>query len=207
MNRTESPEWPAIESMVGQLLEDVVLSPKDSDGLESSVLFFKKASSDYTNSSAIACTETQGCQKIVRDVILQLKVIEWGIYGLGESSAGMFLAFHHASIGPFYGNDDGDSWPNSPLNTPPTQLELDFNTLMMKITEDYTKGTITDVSILDISAFGSNLASFNKHAEVTNWPTELNFEIYKAIEGKSRYALGNNTGGPTRGEFVKKITM
>jgi hypothetical protein len=118
----------------------------------------------------------------------------------------MFLAFHHASIGPFYGSDDGSSWPNSPLNTPPTQLELDFNELMMQITGNYTNGTITDVSILDISAFGSNLASFDKHAEVTNWPTELNFEIYKAIEGKSRYALGNNTGGPTRGEFVKKIT-
>ena len=118
-----------------------------------------------------------------------------------------------SSLGPFYGSDDGSSWPNSPLNTPPTQLELDFNELMMKITEKYTNelsghelssGTITDVSILDISGFGSNLASFDKHAEVTNWPTELNFEIYKAIEGKSRYALGNGTGGPTRGEFVKK---
>ena len=109
-----------------------------------------------------------------------------------------------SSIGPFYGSDDGSSWPNSPLNTPPTQLELDFNELMMKITGNYTNGTITDVSILDISGFGSNLASFDKHAEVTNWPTELNFEIYKAIEGKSRYALGNGTGGPTRGEFGKK---
>ena len=88
MNRTESPEWPAIESMVGQLLEDVELSPKDSDGLESSILFFKKASSDYTNASAEACTVTHGCQQIVRDVVLQLKVIEWGIYGLGESTAG-----------------------------------------------------------------------------------------------------------------------
>ena len=51
--------------MVGQLLEDVELSPKDSDGLESSVLFFKKASSDYTNQSATFCTERPGTYKYI----------------------------------------------------------------------------------------------------------------------------------------------
>ena len=56
--------------MVGQLLEDVELSPKDSDGLESSVLFFKKASSDYTNQSAILCTQEPG--KKHRNFIKQL---------------------------------------------------------------------------------------------------------------------------------------
>ena len=56
--------------MVGQLLEDVELSPKDSDGLESSVLFFKKASSDYTNQSAIFCTQEPG--KKHRNFIKQL---------------------------------------------------------------------------------------------------------------------------------------
>ena len=36
--------------------------------------------------------QVPGCQKIVRKVILQLMMIQWGILGLGDASAGTFLA-------------------------------------------------------------------------------------------------------------------
>ena len=37
-------------------------------------------------------------------------MIEWGIYGLGESTAGMFLAFYYSAVGPYFGNEDGKGW-------------------------------------------------------------------------------------------------
>ena len=97
-----------------------------------------------------------------------------------RTTAGTFLANHYATLGPYFGDKNGNDWPHSPFVNEPTQLELDFNEKMMKITEIMSNGTLEDVSILDLPAFGSSVARFDKHHRImSNWPTEVNFEIFK----------------------------
>ena len=122
--------------------------------------------------------QVPGCQKIVRKVILQLMMIEWGILGLGDASAGTFLAYHYPSLGPYFGNIDAQNWPHSPLSDMPSKLESDFNRQMTKITEIISDGLLKNVSIMDFPAFGSKFARLRlRHTIEPNWPTELNFAI------------------------------
>ena len=122
--------------------------------------------------------QVPGCQKIVRKVILQLMMIQWGILGLGDASAGTFLAYHYPSLGPYFGNIDAQNWPHSPLRNMPSKLESDFNLQMTKITEIISNGLLKNVSIMDFPAFGSKFARLRlKHKIEPNYPTELNFAI------------------------------
>ena len=125
-----------------------------------------------------------GCYETTRKIVLQLKMIEWGIYGLGDGTAGMFLANHYSTLGPHFGNKFGHDWPHSPLLEKPSHLELAFHQIMMQITEELTKGKIKNVSILDFAAFGSMIGQINLNYKMkSNWPTEMNFEVLKGLNG------------------------
>ena len=114
-------------------------------------------------------------------------MIEWGIYGLGDGTAGMFLANHYSILGPYFGNKFGHDWPHSPLLKEPSQIELAFHQQMMQITKELTNDKIKNVSILDFAAFGSMIGQINtKYKMKSNWPTEMNFEVLKGLNGNPK---------------------
>ena len=104
--------------------------------------------------------------------------------GIGDSSPGMFLAHHRSTLGPYFGSVEENNWPSAPLRKKPLQLEARFNKQMMRITEILTNGSLTDISILDFSAFGSKIANLElKHRRESNWPTEMNFALWDENQG------------------------
>ena len=110
-------------------------------------------------------------------------MIQWGIFGLGDASPGVFLAYHHSSLGPYFGGTLGHNWPHDPLSKEPSLLETKFNNLMMKMTDVISNGTLKNTSILDFAAYGSSIARLNKHHKIeSNWPTEVNFAILNASQ-------------------------
>ena len=110
-------------------------------------------------------------------------MIEWGIYKLVNEPAGMFLAEHYSTLGPYFGDKSGHDWPQNPFQNNPTQLELAFNQHMEQITEKMSNGRLKNVSILDLPAFGSSIPLLQKHHKIEpNWPIEVNFEILKGIQ-------------------------
>merc|ERR1712020_869934 len=55
---------------------------------------------------------------------------------------------------------------------------------MMQITEELTNGKVKNVSIIDFPAFGSKIGQINtKYKMKSNWPTEMNFEVLKRLNG------------------------
>ena len=130
------------------------------------------------SSQPILCFET------MRKIVLQLKMAEWGIYGIGDGTAGTFLAQHFSTLGPYFGDKDPYNWPHSPFVNEPTQLELKFNEKMIQMTEIVSNGSLQDVSLLDLSAFGSTIAWLNRnHSRESSWPIEMNFEVLKRCQG------------------------
>ena len=124
------------------------------------------------------------CFETMRKIVLQLKMAEWGIYGIGDGTAGTFLAQHFATLGPYFGDLDPFNWPHSPFVNEPTQLELKFNEKMIQMTEIVSNGSLQDVSLLDLSAFGSTIAWLNRnHSRESSWPIEMNFEVLKRCQG------------------------
>ena len=84
------------------------------------------------------CDNQQNCTRDTREVVVRLKMIEWGIYGMGEATAGTYLAYFYSKLGPYFGNDDPENtnkWPHIPLSKPPTELEKNLNQLFVEITE------------------------------------------------------------------------
>ena len=111
--------------------------------------------------------------------MLQQKLFEWGIFGLGDATAGMFLAHHFSKIGAYFGNNFEDQWPHNPLHRNPTQFETDLNHYMIKITNEISSGKLRNMSVLDLAGFGSKMAKLKKgmSSDLT-WPTATNFAIY-----------------------------
>ena len=125
-----------------------------------------------------------GCHEMTRKIVLQLKMIEWGIYGLSDGTAGMFLANHYSTLGPYFGDNFGHDWPHSPLLKKPSHLELAFHQLMTKIMEELTNSKIKNVSMLDFPAFGSMIGQMNINDKMkSNWQIEVNFEVLKGLDG------------------------
>ena len=62
---------------------------------------------------------------------------------------------HRSTLGSYFGNRNGHTWPNSPLNRNPFELESKFNQDMMEMTRIMSNGTLKNISILDFPAFGS----------------------------------------------------
>ena len=119
-------------------------------------------------------------------------MIEWGLFGLGESTAGMYLANYFTQIGPYFGNVNENDWPHTPFHKEPTNIEMTFNEHMMKTTLAITRGQLRKVSILDLIAFGSSIAQLDKNqAKESNWPVEMNFEVLKQTNGNATLLFTN----------------
>merc|ERR1711974_4128 len=101
----------------------------------------------------------------------RLKMMSWGIHGLGAASAGVFLAYHHSMLGPYFGDIAGNEWPHTPLHKEPTSLEEDFNQLLTNITFLMSNQTLKNISILDLPAFGSSIVTLRKELKKQfHWP-------------------------------------
>ena len=62
-------------------------------------------------------------------------MIEWGVFGHGEATAGMYLAYHQSTLGYYLGNKISESyWPHNPLQNDPTSLELMIDHQFSKVT-------------------------------------------------------------------------
>ena len=171
------------EIQIGEVLEEAYKTPFGSNGLNLAIAYIKDHSA--SPSSDNPCSLLPGCPETVRKTLLQLMMINWGILGLADASAGAFLAYHYSSIGPYFGRKNGHEWPQNPLGKDPTLLEEKFNKQLMEITKILSRGNFSDVSILDFPAFGSKIAWLEKrHKRESNWPTEINFETLKV--GKKR---------------------
>ena len=148
-----------------------------SNGFDIAESYIKKKSASSVID--IGCSMIPGCQEKARKIILQLLMINWGIFGIGSSSAGMFLANHFSTIGPYFGNNDGHNWPREPLSKDPLPLESMLNEMLTKITEKMSSGKLRNTSIIDLPAFGSKIPWLKKkHKRQPNWPTEMNFAIH-----------------------------
>ena len=180
-----------IEAQIGHL----TINPNDrknyeSHGLETALRKLKAMSESITTSTA--CSEIPGCQEKVRRTILQLLMMQWGILELGDLAAGMFLANHYSFIGPYFGSTDGPNWPHSPLSKDPSLEESHLHKEMVKITEVLSKGKLTNISILDLPAFGSKIAHLEwQHKRISNWPNEVSFSILDEMNVPLQTAFQN----------------
>ena len=68
----------------------------------------------------------------------------------------------------------------------PTPLETEFNNHLMKITDIISGAKLKNISMLELSAFGSRLVSLRKGEKgYPNWFTEANFAILQKVTGHS----------------------
>ena len=70
-------------------MEDVELSVEDARlaaGLESAINHIKKAVSNILSTDDLECEKDNGCLEQVRALVLQIKMSEWGLFGIGEVS-------------------------------------------------------------------------------------------------------------------------
>ena len=98
-----------LQAEIAQLMEDVELNPYSNDGLEVAIAYIEKK---ITRSSPATCSEVQGCLESTRKIVVQLKMIEWRLFGIGEATAGAYLAYHFSKLGPYFGDVEGRN-PNS----------------------------------------------------------------------------------------------
>ena len=101
-----------LQAEIAQLMEDVELNPYSNDGLEVAIAYIEKK---ITRSSPATCSEVQGCLESTRKIVVQLKMIEWRLFGIGEATAGAYLAYHFSKLGPYFGDVEGRN-PNSHLS-------------------------------------------------------------------------------------------
>jgi hypothetical protein len=115
----------------------------------------------------------------LRNLITQLKLIEWGYYGTAEATGGLYLAYHAKKLGNYLKNSYQNQWPYNPLHDKPNALEIKLNELLKKMTEEMSNGNLKGTSILDLPAYGSRISTLDNH-QITesNWPNEVNFAIY-----------------------------
>ena len=128
-------------------------------------------------SESQVCIERH-CLEVTREVVIRLKMIEWGLFGLGSASAGLYVAEYFLKLGPYFGDLGGSNWPHIPFHRKQTSLEEEFNRLLTNITFVISEGTLRNVSLLDLPAFGSTVATLRKDLKKQfNWPIETNNAI------------------------------
>jgi hypothetical protein len=171
-----------LEIQIGQVLKgSYLVNQNDLVGLETALNFVRDKS--VLVKANIDCSLLPGCPEKARKTILQLIMIKWGIFGLGSSTAGLFLANHFQALGPYFGNVEGHTWPSDPLAKAPASLESAFHQNMLRMTQLMSHGKLSGVSMLDLPAFGSKIARLRKHHRIEpNWPTEINFAIRNKSE-------------------------
>ena len=134
------------------------------------------------------CNQT--CLKVMRDIIVQLKMIQWGYHGPAEATAGVYIAHHRKMIGGYFENSLNNEWPYQPLHREPDDMELQFNEYLMKMTEEMSNGRLKNISILDLPAFGSPIQYLDLvQTSELKWPNELNFAIYNKYKNSTERAL------------------
>ena len=75
----------------------------------------------------------------------------------------------------------GSEWPHIPLYKEPSKLEVKFNQILTRITEALSDGKLTEISILDLPAFGAKIDQLDKvHPRSENSPTKINFAIHNS---------------------------
>ena len=170
-----------LEIQIGQVLDASYLRPYGPGGLDTALNFVKNK--PVLIKTYLDCSLLPGCPEKARKTIIQLILIDWGIWGLGSSTPGLFLANYYQALGPYFGSDDGHNWPNDPLAKPPSPLESAFYEKLVKMTELMSLGKLSMVSLIDLPAFGSKIAWLRKrHKRAPNWPTEMNFAIHNKSE-------------------------
>ena len=98
-----------------------------------------------------------------------------------DTGAGLFLAKHYAMLGPYFGDLDIQNWPHVPLHKEPTSLEEDFHKLLTNFTFLLSNGSVENISLLDLPAFGSTIVTLRKDLRKQfNWPIETNYAILKS---------------------------
>ena len=117
-----------------------MISPDLSTGLEKAIEYIKNVSS--TSPHFQDCSEKAGCLKNTREVVIRLKMIEWGLFGLGQATSGWFLAYHYSKLGPYFGDLDGNTWPHFPLHQGPSSLETSFDRILMNLTHIVSQANI-----------------------------------------------------------------
>ena len=94
-----------IQIQLEQVTEDVIIRPDLSKGLEKAIEYIKNVS--LTSQHLPSCSESIGCLENTREVLVRLKMLEWGLFGLGQATAGLFLAQHYSKLGPYFGDLKG----------------------------------------------------------------------------------------------------
>ena len=153
----------------------------NSRALETAVNQIKHMQNDNLT-SLMLCQED--CLAKLRNIIMQLKLIEWGYYGTADATGGLYLAYHAQKIGNYFKNSMNNYWPYYPLHDEPNDLEIKLNQCLMKMTEEISNGKLKGTSILDFPAYGSRMLNLDNH-QVTeaNWQNEINFAIYNSGQG------------------------
>ena len=169
-----------IQVKIGQIMEGVDLDPFSTHGLETAIAFIQEEALNH-KMSTFCCKKVIGCLEATREAILYLKLIEWGVFGLGQSTAGMFLANHYLKIGPYFGNSLENDWPHVPFYTDPSTIESTLNKVLMKITEEMSGGKLRNISFLDLPAFGSKIDQFEQQ-KGSSWSIETNFALLNMIK-------------------------
>ena len=140
--------------------------------------------------SAMPCSEN--CLEGLRNIITQLKLIEWGYHGTTEATGGLYLAYHAQKLGNYFKNSYQNHWPYNPLHDQPNALEIKLNELLKKMAEEMSNGILKQTSILDLPAYGSRVLSLDHH-QITkaNWQNEINFAIYNSGHGNLTHAFSH----------------
>ena len=98
-------------------------------GLNLAIEKINEMAGNYSLVSSSLCEKS--CLKIMRDIVVQLKLIQWGYHGPAEATAGMYIAYHRKKIGSYFTNSLNNQWPYTPLHNKPNDLEIDFNGYLM----------------------------------------------------------------------------
>ena len=137
-------------------------------------------------------------------------MIEWGLYGLGTGSAGLYLANYHRMLGSYFSDVFENEWPGIPLHKEPNQLENDFNQLLMDVTFLMSNGTLKNVSLLDLPAFGSTITTLKKGLKKQFlWPIQTNFALHKIDSAlnvsRSKILMSYKTLFEDWGNYMKQL--
>ena len=148
-------------------------------GLQKALEYIKNVSS-VSEQHDLSCLEMIICLETEREVVIRLKMLEWGLFGLGEASAGLFLAYHYSKLGPYFGDLNGNEWPHFPLYENPSELEKTFDQILMNLTNIISNYKLMNTSLIDLPAFGSKIVNLKKdQKKEPNWPTEINFALWR----------------------------
>ena len=126
-------------------MEEIKVQPNPSNGLEQAITYIKNLTKISKQCSS-CINVTKGLEE-TREVVVRLKMMEWGIFGLGEASAGLYLAYHYATLGPYFGGVEGNVWPHNPLHEEPTLLEEEFHLLLTNVTFLLSNKTLKNFSL------------------------------------------------------------